>query len=183
MYRWGLGDITCPVPASMNPYDPSAGFPLPEVCSPLDPACVGRNSALDLQKQNQHQAYMDALAACGARSSGGPIVQAAFTPGAQADFAALPPPVAIVTYTQPPANPIVTVSSPAASKPVDPLSTMSAAVPPIKAQQPIDYSMSTQADSTQQDTTVSTGFDFSSIPWWGWVGAAGLGLWAMSGKH
>lgn len=173
-YRWGLGDIDCTNLNALNPYDPANNFQLPEVCGPRDIPCIDRNSALDLTKQAQHQAYMDALAACGARSSGGPIVQAAFTPGAAADYNSFVP-------APTPTPKLVTVNYPAASKPADPLSTMSAAVPPAKTDQGNGYSMSTQQDA--QATVVSTGFDFSSIPWWGWAGAAAFGFWAMSGKH
>jgi hypothetical protein len=31
-------------------------------------------------------------------------------------------------------------------------------------------------------STASTGFSFSSIPWWAWAGAAAVGLYAMKGK-
>ena len=178
----GLGDITCPPPASMNPYDESANFQLPEVCGPRDIACIQRNSDLDIKKQNQHLDYMNMLAACGARSSGGPVVQSAFTPGAQADYTAL---IAQSTPTAAPPVQNVIVSSPVVQKPVSPLSTMSAAVPPAKFQQSPGYDMSTlpQDDGTSTQTAATTGFDFSTIPWWAWVGVAAAGVYAMSGKR
>ena len=37
--------------------------------------------------------------------------------------------------------------------------------------------------SSGQSATNSTGFSLSSVPWWGWAGAAGLALVALSGKR
>jgi hypothetical protein len=93
-------------------------------------------------------------------------------------YVAAPVVIPQVAVAQPVAMPVLypggSPSGPPTAGPVVINSSGAAAVP---ANTPV----SNPTDSTGQPiSTASTGFDLSSIPWWGWVGAAAVALFAFS---
>jgi hypothetical protein len=165
----------------------------PENCSPMDVACVQRNTAASIANQDSiiasqisdptaRAAYFARSAAADAsnpdlntfRSNLTPTEQTQLAPygsvgtahapatvGQFVDIATLPPPSSVFGA---PAISRGAVVAPAAGVPA-------ASLPVV-----------TPGVVASNGSTASTGFSFSSIPWWAWAGAAAVGLYAMKGK-
>ena len=180
--RSGMGSVDCGSPPLMSDF--TAGH------ADCQLGQGGQTAACLALQDNTEQAFVQAQAAWNACKGSvpqsvtdalamqtyGAQVYGSNAPAAAAQSAAavtannqtpqVPPPPAVVISSSPtmPAVPVVIQSSGASTAPPA-SSTYNSSAPPAG------------------NSTPAPAFSFSSIPWWGWAGAAAVGLLAMSGKH
>ena len=82
----------------------------------------------------------------------------------------------IIPVAAPPVPAATVAAAPASSTPA---TVVSSSAPPSSTPATVVSSSAPPASSTAGSTTASTGFDFSSIPWWAWAAAAGVAFFAL----
>lgn len=170
--RRGLGDNSQCLDYSV--WTQELGF---ENCDPHDGACISRNqqrSIAEQQIQEDTGGCVTASTPISFTPDNSTAAQNAFmnnaplnesyatiggTPAVNATFGTPQQPTPILTPQGQPNTPAPTVTVSSAPPPAQSNVTVSSAPPP--------------AGSTNSSNPAAPGFDLSSIPWWGWVIAAG----------